>query len=382
MGIVMASATEDLREVDDFTLDLAFGSDENDFELTCDPALAPPLGGYAYIDGTEYGGPVDAVGYDTATGLATVTGRTWHGVLAGRRLLPDDEEEHLFVSGEVGDVLRSLVERMGLSGVFSVPDDARRVSYEFPRFCDGYEGLRGMLKANGMKLSMARRSGKVVMSAEPVANVGSVVDSDLMDFKVTECGRRTNHLVCAGEGEGADRVVVHLYADAQGDVSRTQSLFGVDEIAAFYDYTNADEEKLVEDGTEKLKGMQGQGSVDATVPDGASLDVGDVVSARDNATGRTVTAEVVKKVVRVSGGAMSVSYEVGDSSVSTGALAVGSTAGGSAGGSGGGHAYYAGKGLTLTDWTFDADVDASDLAAVEAKADAVGAIPVSWVEAL
>ena len=160
MGIVMASADEDLREVDDFSLDLAFGSDENDFELTCDPALAPPLGGYAYIDGTEYGGPVDAVEHDTATGLATVTGRTWHGVLAGRRLLPDDGEEHLSVSGEAGDVLRSLVERMGLSGVFSVPDDARRVSYEFPRFCDGYEGLRGMLKANGLKLCMPGVRGR------------------------------------------------------------------------------------------------------------------------------------------------------------------------------------------------------------------------------
>ena len=50
--------------------------------------------------------------------------------------------------------------------------------------------------------------------------------------------------------------------------------------------------------------------------------------------------------------------------------------------SGGGYEYYAGRGLTLTGRTFDADVDASDLAAVEAKADAVGAIPTSWVEAL
>ena len=125
--------------------------------------------------------------------------------------------------------------------------------------------------------------------------------------------------------------------------------------------------------------MQGQGSVETTVADGASLDVGDVVSARDNATGRAVTAEVVKKIVTVARGVESVSYEMGDSSVSTGVLASSSAA---SSGSGGGHAYYAGKGLTLTDWTFDADVDASDLAAVEAKADAVGSIPVSWIEAL
>ena len=42
MGIVMASADGDLREVEDYSLDMAFGDDENDFELTCDPALAPP----------------------------------------------------------------------------------------------------------------------------------------------------------------------------------------------------------------------------------------------------------------------------------------------------------------------------------------------------
>ena len=79
---------------------------------------------------------------------------------------------------------------------------------------------------------------------------------------------------------------MHFYADAAGNVSHTQSLFGVDEISALYDYSNADEEKLEEEGKKKLKEYQTQGSVEVEAHDDIDVDVGDVISARDNAHGR------------------------------------------------------------------------------------------------
>ena len=355
----------DLRELLDFELDLAFGSDENAFELTCAEGLAPAEGQVVFVDATEYGGVVDKTSYDAgrdATGTVTCKGRTWHGVLAGKRLLPDEGSARLSVDGKAGEVLASLVERMGLSGLFSAASDDTAVSYTFERFCDGYSGLKAMAKANGRKVSMRRKGGKVEISLPPVVDYASKVDSDLLDFTLTSVHRCVNHLVCAGTGELEDRAVVHFYADSAGNVSHTQSLFGVDEICALYDYSNADEEKLEEEGRKKLQEYQTQGSVEVDAHDDIDVDVGDVISARDNAHGRTVTATVAKKIVKVSRGVATYSYEVGSETTTK-------TSSSGKAESSGGHAYLAGKGLTLSDYTFSAEVDAAALAAVESKAD-------------
>ena len=363
--VVYDAKLGNVRELQDFSLDMAFGSDENSFELTCAPHVAPEAGQHVFVDGTEYGGIVDEVGYDAgreASGTVTCKGRTWHGVLAGKRLLPDSGSGYLSVSGKTGDVLASLIERMGLSGLFSAASDDSQVSYTFERFCDGYGGLKALAKANGRKVAMRRKGSKVELSLPPAVDYADKVDSDLLDFTLTSVHRCVNHLVCCGTGELENRAVVHFYADAAGNVSHTQTLFGVDEICALYDYSNADEEKLEEEGRKKLKEYQTQGSIEVDVHEDIDVDVGDVVSARDNAHGRTVSAEVAKKLVKVERGVATFSYEVG-SDTTTKTSSSGKAEGG------GGRAYQAGKGLTLSSYTFSAEVDAESLKAVEAKAD-------------
>lgn len=363
--VVHDSAVGDIREIEEFELDLAFGSDENALKLEARAGDAPEEGQFVFIDGTEYGGVIDQASYEAgmeATGSILCKGRTWHGILAGKRLLPDSGSGYLSVSGKAGDVLASLVERMGLSGLFSAASDDTAVSYTFERFCDGYSGLKAMAKANGRKVSMRRRGGKVELSLPPAVDYASKVDSDLLDFTLTSVHRCVNHLVCAGTGELEERAVVHFYADAAGNVSHTQSLFGVDEISALYDYSNADEEKLEEEGRKKLQEYQTQGSVEVEAHDDIDVDVGDVISARDNAHGRTVTATVAKKIVKVSRGVATYSYEVGSETTTK------TSSSGAAESSGGGHAYFAGSGLTLSNYTFSADVDKAALAAVETKA--------------
>lgn len=363
--VVNDSALGDVRELSDFELDLAFGSDENALSLECDAAYAPTAGQFVFIDGTEYGGVIDQASYDAgreATDSTLCKGRTWHGILAGKRLLPDSGNGYLSVSGKAGEVLASLIERMGLSGLFSAAADDTAVNFTFDRFTDGYSGLKAMAKANGRKVAMRRKGGKVEISLPPIVDYANKVDSDLLDFTITSVHRCVNHLVCAGTGELENRAVIHFYADASGSVSHTQSLFGVDEIAALYDYSNADEEKLEEEGRKKLQEYQTQGSVEVEAHDDIDVDVGDVISARDNAHGRTVTATVAKKIVKVSRGVATYSYEVGSETTTK------TSSSGNAEGNGG-HAYLAGKGLTLSNYTFSAEVDAESLAAVEAKAD-------------
>ena len=92
------------------------------------------------------------------------------------------------------------------------------------------------------------------------------------------------------------------------------------------------------------------------IPDGIDADVGDLVTGRDNNTGLVVTAEISKKIVKVSGDVLTVTYESG-----------GASAGGNSGESSigdGGHAYYAGAGLKLDAWTFSADVTRQDIGAL------------------
>ena len=363
--VVHDSTMGDIREIEEFELDIAFGSDENALKLEARAGDAPEEGQFVFIDGTEYGGVIDQASYKAgreATDSILCKGRTWHGILAGKRLLPDSGSGYLSVSGKAGDALASLIERMGLSGLFTSASDDTSVSYTFDRFVDGYSGLKAMAKANGRKVAMRRKGGKVEISLPPAVDYANKVDSDLLDFTLTSVHRCVNHLVCAGTGELENRAVVHFYADAAGNVSHTQSLFGVDEISALYDYSNADEEKLEEEGKKKLKEYQTQGSVEVEAHDDIDVDVGDVISARDNAHGRTVTATVVKKIVQVSRGVATYSYEVGSETTTK-------TSSSGAAAFGGGHAYLAGKGLTLSNYTFNADVDKEALKAVEAKAD-------------
>lgn len=213
--VVSDPAAGDVREIEDFELDLAFGSDENALKLEARAGEAPAEGHLVFIDGTEYGGVVDEVAYEAgreASGTVLCKGRTWHGILAGKRLLPDSGSGYLAVSGKAGEVLASLISRMGLSGLFSAAVDDTAVSYTFDRFADGYGGLRALAEANGRKVSMRRLGGKVELSLPPVVDYADKVDSDLLDFTLTSVHRCVNHLVCAGTGELENRAVVHFYA--------------------------------------------------------------------------------------------------------------------------------------------------------------------------
>lgn len=368
--VVHDSTVGDVREIEEFELDLAYGSDENALKLEARAGEAPEEGQFVFIDGTEYGGVIDQASYEAgreATWSILCKGRTWHGILAGKRLLPDSGSGYLSVSGKAGEVLASLIERMGLSELFSAASDDTSVSYTFDRFVDGYSGLKAMAKANGRKVAMRRKGGKVEISLPPVVDYANKVDSDLLDFTLTSVHRCVNHLVCAGTGELENRAVVHFYADETGNVSHTQTFFGVDEICALYDYSNADADKLEEEGKKKLKEYQTKGSVEVDAHDDIDVDVGDVISARDNAHGRTVTATVAKKIVKVSRGVATYSYEVGSETTTK------TSSSGTAESTSGGHAYFAGSGLTLTNYTFSAEVDSAALKAVESKADAAAA---------
>lgn len=360
--------------VSDCVLDCAWGSGENDFELTLYDGTVLPDRGLVYVDGTEVGGIVDHMKDELSDGVSVVTysGRSWHGMLAGKVLQPDSGQDYLKVSGPVNQVLSNLLARIGLADVFKVRADSTKTipTFRFDRYCTAYDGIRRMLAANDLKLMFQEVDGTIWMYAMPVVAHDDTVDSDLVDFSITKDYRRTNHMIGLGKGDLRNRLVVHYYADGSGKVSNTRTFGGRDEIAAVYDYSSAEKDELDKQTKKQLQDLQGAGAVDVTVHDGLSLDVGDRVAGCDHVTGLTVTAIVLKKIVKLSGGLLSVSYEVGDAASSKTEYSNYTSSSSSSGSTGGGVVLTAGRGLSISGGTINAEVASEDLDAVRQVAEA------------
>jgi hypothetical protein len=359
--------------VSDCLFDCAWGSGENDFELTLYDGTVLPDRGLVYVDGTEVGGIVDHMKDELSDGVSVVTysGRSWHGMLAGKVLQPDSGQDYLKVSGPVNQVLSNLLVRIGLSDVFKVRADSTKTipTFQFDRYCTAYDGIRRMLAANDLKLMFQEVDGTIWMYAQPIVDHNDTVDSDLIDFSITKDYRRTNHMIGLGKGDLKNRLVINYYADASGKVSSACTFKGRDEIAAVYDYSSAEKDELDKQTKKQLQDLQGAGAVDVTVHDGLSLDVGDRVAGCDHVTGLTVTAVVLKKIVKLSGGLLFVSYEVGDAASSKTEYS-NYTSSSSSSGSTSGVSLTAGRGLSISGSTINAEVDSDDLNAVKQVAEA------------
>lgn len=318
MDLIVTDATgKPVASHASYTLDLAFGSGENDFDLQVEDA-ALKAGSRIMIDGTEYGGIIDDTDVDVDGGLSTVTwhGRDWHGVLASKIIEPDGNNDYLTLSGTIPVIMRTLVSRAGLQGLFTVTDESadHKTTCQFDRYVDLYSGLVKMLRASGLKLRLRNDGDKVAMSAMPVRTIGDSIDSDLIDFTAKQAAHPINHLICLGKGELKDRTVIHWYADANGTFSHTQTLKGLDERTATYELSNAEADELEDKGRQKFQELRNTSTIDVDIPDGIDADVGDLVTGRDNNTGLVVTAEISKKIVKVSGGVLTVTYESGGAS--------------------------------------------------------------------
>lgn len=300
-------------DVVDFDLDLAFGADENDFSLTVNGPVQPKPHGYIGIVGTEYGGVVDSVQSkrDGSTRSATYSGRTWHGMLDSKVLCPDSGHDYLEVEGAAGDVLAALIDRMGLGGILHAAGGGAYIrKTQVDRYATGWAAICKLMDSVGCRCALTLDGAAVEAEAVPVRTVMDDAGG-AVGFDAKRDYRPVNHLIGLGSGELSQRVVTHWYADENGSVSQRQTLFGMDERAAVYDYNNAELAELDEKTREKLVEMQDSSTASVEVEE-ATVGIGDTVTARDDALGIEVTAKVSKVVVKVSDGVLTVEYDTGD----------------------------------------------------------------------
>lgn len=359
------------------TLDWACGTDENDFELTIDDALAPNIsqGWYFWLDGSDVGGRIVDRRVSVAGGMSTTTwiGQSWTGMLAAKILQPDANQDYLTVSGKLPDILKNLLKRIGLDTVFTVDSsDASILSnwmFQNPRYVDAYTGLRTLLASCGRRLDFKVSGNKILLGIVPVQTITNTIDSDLVDFKAETNRRAVNHLIGLGSQELKNRLVVNYFADATGVVSQTQTLVGADEVCATYDYSNADLSTLQSETKKHLQELQTGGSVEVTLSDevGDGLRVDDKIVAADQSSGVNVTAVVTKRIVKIDSGILTSTFEVGLPVQSANANYSGSSSSG--GSAGGGVSLMAGRGLSISGGTINAEVDSEDLDSVRQTAE-------------
>ena len=263
MDLIYTDETgKDIDIISAYVLDMAFGADENNFELRMpitDHCLQKSY--HIYMQDTEYGGIVDDIGVLTEDDEVIYTGRTFHGILEKKIIQPDGD--YLYLSGEANAVLGRLIALLDVTDMFeaSASDSGIYiVNYKVPRYVPAYTMINNMLHEYGGKLLIrVNELGKAVLSVKPYINyfASEEWDRSEISYSFTKKLNRINHLICAGQGNLSERHVIHIFADENGNIqpytlknqplcdddyildARNQKLFGSDEIMDFYDYGSA-----------------------------------------------------------------------------------------------------------------------------------------------
>lgn len=302
--MILASSAGTEERVIDYPYDIEVGG-SNTFELSIpisDWKSDLTYGKRIYIPGTEYGGIIQAIESDTSKDTIFVRGYTWRGYL-----------DKKYVRGTYTGGLNTIISSMlgGFTGAFLASGSPTAYgSITLSSFTSIADALDALLTPIGYKLQIryvqTATSGYAELAAVPSGQYGDEVSQDnLINFSVLDDRMSVNHLIVSNGTTSAD-----VYADKDGNISTTQTLFGIDEIADIYKVTGSSD--LVADGKDKIKDMISKRTMTATFGnvDDIELDIGDLVTGRDYVTGITVTRPITGKIVTYQDGELSIAYSI------------------------------------------------------------------------
>ena len=315
----------DVMPVMDAEIDIAIGSDENDYEIKIrrdrwDKRYA--YGNIFYVKNTEFGGIIGRKKINTAEDTISLYGRTWRGKLDKKVIRPPAGQDYRKVSGELNAVLDTLVTEQ-FNDYFVVSQNDTGVSvtnYQFDRYCTLLAGIVKMLKSVGYKLHIEYiqqergQPGYVELSAVPIVDYSERLElsqDSRLNFIFNEMKNGVNHLICLGKGELQDRKVIDLYVGQDGSIGTTQYYTGIQEVAETYEDTSSENDELEEKGREKLQELMNSTSFSMDVETlGMEVEIGDIIGGRDYVTGMYAAKPIAKKIYKVSGGKVSLEYEI------------------------------------------------------------------------
>lgn len=264
--IYLDNQLNDIAVLQFYDLDYAYGSDENDFELkTSIQNDALEIGMYFYIPNTGYAGVIDAKKVSTINNTISYTGRTLEGILNSAIVSPGNGAAYYVANGDANTILGNLITSCNLSTLFraSSLESVSITNYQM-RYAKLYDSIIDMLKTvnYGLRINAVEgQNNKIIfeLSAVPIADYSSDEEwtSDEIKVESQVIDNQVNHLICLGEGNLADRKVIHLFTDQAGNVQSYKTvenpmsdadyildqskkiMNGVSEVTEVLDYTSA-----------------------------------------------------------------------------------------------------------------------------------------------
>jgi len=280
---------------------------ENSYLLQLDEPVwsAAPInvGDFVFVDGAEWGGPVEVVRHRSRQRTVTIEGPTWRGLLRQRVLVPPDGQTHLTLPMIDANAAIATLIGDAFAGTISVSSNPVGVQVEGQfRFDTLLAGLERMLRAYGLRLAINFDSGvkRAVVQALPITDYSDRIELS-QDYGIdthTVLGRMDayNHVVALGSGELLDRMVAHLYRDRDGNITdyMPDDWDPIRERSVVYDYSNAETmADLIAGATQRLREYGNDRMLEInTAKAGIDLQMGDLVAARDRVTGLEGTVEV------------------------------------------------------------------------------------------
>lgn len=265
MDLIYADAHRvDQGVMDAYELDMAYGSDENNFTCTIDRAShCCAEGFFLYVEGEEYGGIVDKVKVNTEKDEIMYSGRTWHGILEKKIICPEDGQDYAVFDGEANKVLQTIIDRIDLGDLFEASSEDTGIqiqAFQMDRYIDAYTGICKMLKDADAKLNIIWKNKKVVLSAQLRQDYSQDEEFNTaqVDFTIEKNYRPVNHIICLGQGDLKNRAVIHLFCDENGGIqpyatkdvplqdsdyiqgTSKKVMDGEDEVVEILDYPNAE----------------------------------------------------------------------------------------------------------------------------------------------
>lgn len=310
-----------IKENVDFDLDIG---DTFDFELRLDMRVWDKekcwYGHQIYVPETEFGGILEDLEVVTKTNEIVFRGDTWRGMLRRKVVEPPSETTNLILNGELNKVLRELIgNRFGsLFLVEEVESGVTVENWSVDRYVLLYDALIKLLNHYGHRLQIAyiqgenTECGAVHIRAVPIVDWSGEIEysqDSRLHFDIRDSRKGINHLVCAGTGRNEERIILHLYVQADGTIGDKQHYFGLEERAAVYEFTSADEDSLLEYGTKHLKDLQNYKKIGLSVSD-MDLELGDIVGGRERVTGIMLNKPITRKIVKISCKRTEINYEI------------------------------------------------------------------------
>lgn len=271
---------------------------------------------------TEFGGIVKEITTDTKADTIKVKGYTWRGMMMKKIISPLDGQDYATASGELNSIIKEKIESE-FPGLFVGVTEDTGVSvtgYQFDRYCSLHDGFVKMLKSVGYRMDIRYKQGDsdevgwVQVKAVPITDYSQEQefsnDND-MYFTMDENFRGINHLICLGKGELKERIVEHLYVDANGNVGTNQFYRGIDEIAEVYDSSGSERDDLIDNGTKKIEESKNRTEYTMTMEKiEGNMDIGDIVGGRDYLLGVNITKPIGRKIWTISEGEEKVEYKL------------------------------------------------------------------------